>query len=157
MFYGIGARLDDRPELLFHLRKVDEKDLIAKAGSGLPLSKKGPGANKVLAADDLAEMFGLEMAGAEDDAAPASASARVKVPGKAKIPARAMAKVKVKAKTKVKTPVKTPTKRAAARPKRTLAIPVKRASRAATSAAKAGKAGKTPSKAKKKSGRPLPQ
>jgi len=79
VFYGIGARLDDRPELLFQLRKVDEKDLIAKAGSGLPLSKKGPGADKVLAADDLAEMFGLEMAGAEDDAAPASAPARAKV------------------------------------------------------------------------------
>ena len=29
VFYGIGARLDDRPELLCHLRKVDEKELIA--------------------------------------------------------------------------------------------------------------------------------
>ena len=42
VFYGIGARLDDQPELLFRLRKVDEKNLIAKAGAGLPLSKTGP-------------------------------------------------------------------------------------------------------------------
>ncbi len=39
------------PELLFRLRKVDEKDLIAKVGSGLPLSKKGPGADKAEAAE----------------------------------------------------------------------------------------------------------
>jgi hypothetical protein len=32
------ARLDDRPELLFGLRQVDEKD----SGSGLPLSTTFP-------------------------------------------------------------------------------------------------------------------
>ncbi len=66
VLYGIGARLDDRPELLFRLRKVDEKDLIAKAGSDLPLSKGGPAADRVLAADDVSALFGLEMAPAED-------------------------------------------------------------------------------------------
>ena len=30
VLYGIGARLDHQPELLFRLREVDEKDLIAK-------------------------------------------------------------------------------------------------------------------------------
>lgn len=63
VLYGIGARLDERPELLFKLRKVDEKELIARAGSGLPLSKDGPRADKVLAADGLSELFGLEMGG----------------------------------------------------------------------------------------------
>ncbi len=33
VFYGIGARLDERPELLFRLRQVDESDLIARAAS----------------------------------------------------------------------------------------------------------------------------
>jgi uncharacterized Zn finger protein len=61
VFYGIGARLDEQPELLFKLRKVDEKDLIAKAGKGLPLSKQGPAEDKVLAADGLSELFGLEI------------------------------------------------------------------------------------------------
>ena len=32
VLYGIGARLDHQPELLFTLRKVDQQDLIAKAG-----------------------------------------------------------------------------------------------------------------------------
>jgi uncharacterized Zn finger protein len=62
VLYGIGARLDQRPELLFKLRKVDEKELIARAGSGLPLSRKGPGSERVLAADGLSELFGLELA-----------------------------------------------------------------------------------------------
>jgi uncharacterized Zn finger protein len=64
VLYGVGARLDDRPELLFKLRKVDPKNLIAKAGHGLPLSRSRPAANKVLATDGLSELFGLEMAAA---------------------------------------------------------------------------------------------
>lgn len=61
VLYGIGARFDDKPELLFKLRKVDERDLIAKAGRGLPLAAKGPAANKVLGSESLSELFGLEM------------------------------------------------------------------------------------------------
>ena len=62
VLYGIGARLDQQPELLFKLHKVDEKELIAKAGKGLPLSKKGPAEEKVLATDALSDLFGLDMA-----------------------------------------------------------------------------------------------
>ncbi|HEV2445581.1 MAG TPA: SWIM zinc finger family protein [Candidatus Sulfopaludibacter sp.] len=62
VLYGIGARFDERPELLFRLREVDEKDLIAKAGTGIPLAKQGPSAGKVLGGEDLAEMFGLDLA-----------------------------------------------------------------------------------------------
>jgi uncharacterized Zn finger protein len=62
VLYGIGVRLDHQPELLFTLRKVDQQDLIAKAGSGLSKKRQGPAAAKVLASDDLSEMFGIEMA-----------------------------------------------------------------------------------------------
>ncbi len=62
VLYGIGARLDEQPELLFKLREVDEKELIARAGKGLPLAKKGPASEKVLDGGDLSELFGLEMA-----------------------------------------------------------------------------------------------
>ena len=62
VLYGIGSRLDDRPDLLFRLRKVDEKDLIAKASRGLPLARTQPGAARVLRAEGLSEIFGLEMA-----------------------------------------------------------------------------------------------
>src|ERR1017187_116335 len=65
VLYGIGARLDERPELLFKLRKVDEKALLAKAGKGVPLSKKGPATAKVLAEDGLSELFGLDLGGSE--------------------------------------------------------------------------------------------
>ncbi|OGQ16989.1 MAG: hypothetical protein A2138_05650 [Deltaproteobacteria bacterium RBG_16_71_12] len=61
VLYGVGARLDERPELLFRLRRVDEQDLVAKAGGALPLSKKGPAKDKVLASGGLSELFGLEL------------------------------------------------------------------------------------------------
>src|SRR3989475_6478459 len=62
VLYGIGARLDHQPELLFTLRKVDQQDLIASAGSDLSKTGKRPVGAKVLASDDLSEMFGIEMA-----------------------------------------------------------------------------------------------
>ena len=70
VLYGIGARLDQQPELLFKLHQVDEKELIAKAGKALPLARKAPGAQKVLGGEDLSELFGLEMAQTADAAAP---------------------------------------------------------------------------------------
>ena len=42
VLYGIGARLDQQPELLFRLHGVDEKELIAHADVAFPLAKKGP-------------------------------------------------------------------------------------------------------------------
>lgn len=62
VLYGIGARLDHQPELLFTLRKVNQQDLIAKAGADLAQKRKAPAGAKVLASDDLSEMFGIEMA-----------------------------------------------------------------------------------------------
>src|SRR5438477_500006 len=69
VLYGIGARLDQQPELLFKLHKVDEKELIAKAGHGLPLAGKAPVADKTLGSEDLSAIFGLEMAQTTDAAA----------------------------------------------------------------------------------------
>jgi uncharacterized Zn finger protein len=60
--YGVGARLDESPELLFALRGVDENELIAGAGRGLSLSKAAPSAAKVLDDNDVAALFGLDMA-----------------------------------------------------------------------------------------------
>ena len=62
VLYGVGARLDQQPELLFTLRKVDAKDLVARAGAGLPLATKAPAAGKTLDPSKLAEVFGIEMA-----------------------------------------------------------------------------------------------
>ena len=68
VLYGIGARLDQQPDLLFRLYDVDEKELIAGAGQALPLAKKAPAAKKVLGGEDLSALFGLDMA---PDASPA--------------------------------------------------------------------------------------
>jgi uncharacterized Zn finger protein len=62
VLYGIGARLDRQPELLFRLRAVDEKDLLVGFDKSMPMTKAGPAAGKVLEADDLSAMFGLDMA-----------------------------------------------------------------------------------------------
>jgi len=34
VLYGVGARLDERPELFFVLRNVDHNELLAAAGAG---------------------------------------------------------------------------------------------------------------------------
>ena len=65
VLYGVGARLDKQPELLFRLRAVNENELVAHIDQSLPMSKTGPAKGKVLDADDLSSMFGLDMAGAE--------------------------------------------------------------------------------------------
>jgi len=64
VLYGVGARLDQAPELLFRLRAVDEKELITGLEQSLPTSKRGAN-RKVLEADDLSAMFGLDMAEVE--------------------------------------------------------------------------------------------
>src|SRR5437660_1136326 len=60
--YGVGARLDQKPQLLFVLRGVDENELIAGAGEDLTLTKAAPRAAKMLDDSDVAALFGLEMA-----------------------------------------------------------------------------------------------
>lgn len=68
VLYGVGARLDEQPELIFTLRRVDAKDLVTQAGAGLPKSKQAPTAGRVLEEALLADVFGIEMA----DVAPAT-------------------------------------------------------------------------------------
>jgi uncharacterized Zn finger protein len=67
--YGIGARLDHQPELLFLLRKVDHLELIeeAVAGVGKPTETK----KKTLSEADVAGVFGIELA--EETEVPAAA------------------------------------------------------------------------------------
>jgi uncharacterized Zn finger protein len=90
--YGIGARLDEKPQLLFVLRGVDENELIANAGTDLPLSKATPHAAKVLDHGDVAALFGLEMASFDTSAA-SEQSRRTKVTkaGKARAELKPMA------------------------------------------------------------------
>lgn len=69
VMYGVGARLDQQPELLFTLRHVDHLELIQVAGQADIVGKPSKASRKTIAAGDLADMFGIEMAG---DSAPVS-------------------------------------------------------------------------------------
>ena len=80
VLYGVGARLDQQPELLFRLRRVDATDLVSQAGAGLPKSKKGPAAGKVLDTSLLADVFGIEM---DEPAAPKASPKRKPASAKA--------------------------------------------------------------------------
>jgi len=97
--YGIGARLDRQPELLFRLRGVDELELLASAGKAAPLSKQAPAAGKRLGGEDLSAMFGLDMA----QSATADAGVAGRKPAKKKRAEKAAAAPKGKAKPKKKT------------------------------------------------------
>ncbi|MBF0183923.1 MAG: H-NS histone family protein [Magnetococcales bacterium] len=61
VLYGVGARLDEQPELLFLLRAVDQNDLIAQVDTSLPMSMQHPSEEKLLATEDIADLFGLDI------------------------------------------------------------------------------------------------
>ncbi len=82
VLYGVGARLDATPKLLFVLRGVDQSELIAGAGQDLSLSK--PAAETVLADDDVGALFGLDMADANAPDIPAPAARRPRIAAKSK-------------------------------------------------------------------------
>ena len=62
--YGVGARLDSAPELLFTLRDVDHLELISQAVAADNLNQAFQGkAENALPATDLGEIFGIELEG----------------------------------------------------------------------------------------------
>jgi uncharacterized Zn finger protein len=93
VLYGVGARLDTQPELLFLLRGVDHRELIAAAAAGATRLAPAAGATATLSESQLADVFGIDIAPAAHSAAPAAlpppatpASAK---PAKSTKPARA--------------------------------------------------------------------
>lgn len=62
VLYGTGARLDSAPDLLFTLRGVDRSELIVGAGSDLPMTQTGIAKERLLEKDDVAALFGIDMA-----------------------------------------------------------------------------------------------
>lgn len=105
VLYGVGARLDEQPDLLFQLRAVDQRELVANLDGALPLSKSQPDATKVLVADDISALFGLDMA--EDDA-PVVPSPKVLKKAKSIAPRAATAEAK-KLAARVPSPAKAST------------------------------------------------
>ncbi|MBX3745608.1 MAG: SWIM zinc finger family protein [Verrucomicrobiae bacterium] len=60
--YGIGARLDEQPELFFTLRGVDMRELLAAATEAVAAPRsKGSVTDPTLAGEDLGAIFGVEL------------------------------------------------------------------------------------------------
>jgi uncharacterized Zn finger protein len=62
VLYGVGARLDTAPDLLFTLRGVDRAGLVSTAGADAQITRLGAASERVLADVDVAALFGLDMA-----------------------------------------------------------------------------------------------
>ncbi len=62
VLYGVGARLDEKPELLFLLRGVDHEELISvEAGIEAGSSVSGTDGHPRIAESDLSHLFGIEI------------------------------------------------------------------------------------------------
>lgn len=118
--YGVGARLDHQPELLFQLRQVDHLDLILSAGktTGLPTAA----GESSIADDEIAAVFGIDLADGATTKAPNHRSSAVTAKTKS-------SNAKMKAPTKKTVAVKHPSKRvraAAAKKPRRVAVALTR-------------------------------
>jgi uncharacterized Zn finger protein len=120
--YGVGARLDEQPQMLFVLRGVDENELLAGAGQNLALTKERPAAAKVLDADDVGALFGIDMAETPSPSAetPRSEIRSGRTAARSKAPVTARGKAKRRKKAAVSTvPANKPARRRPASRKRT--------------------------------------
>lgn len=89
VLYGVGARLDQSPELFFVLRQVDQAELLAGGQAADVLAAAGanaggtPGRRRI-ASSAVAGLFGIELTDSPQDA---SNSVRKKVPTRSKVTA----------------------------------------------------------------------
>lgn len=78
VLYGVGARLDEKPELLFELRGVNHEELIeADAEQAVSSATRG-GKSRRLDAGSLSDVFGIEVDGAEQETAGTKAAGKRK-------------------------------------------------------------------------------
>lgn len=60
VLYGVGARLDSEPELLFTLRQVDQTELVSASNGGVAAATTGV-TGEDLAGEDLGPIFGIDL------------------------------------------------------------------------------------------------
>lgn len=92
--YGVGARLDHRPELLFALREVDPTDLV-EAALAQPAARRKPRSARVLQGDQLSAVFGIDLeADAPEPAAKKSTASKRRSPAPEKKPRKPATKTR---------------------------------------------------------------
>jgi uncharacterized Zn finger protein len=97
VLYGVGARLDQSPELLFTLRSVNHEELITQAATASDLAGKTTSAGPELAESEIGAVFGIEL-----DPQTATTATPAPAPAKARRKAKRPAPRKRRAKTKLR-------------------------------------------------------
>jgi uncharacterized Zn finger protein len=92
VLYGVGARLDHAPEMLFILRGVNHEELVDVSSALTATSKTGTSRRRIAPAG-LADVFGIEMAEAGTVGSEASEITPAKAVKPDKIPATAINRV----------------------------------------------------------------
>jgi len=95
VLYGVGARLDEHPELLFLLRGVDHEELIDVDVGVTAAAGKTKGGRRRIAEDALADVFGIEMSDVQVPVAAKVARRRKKPAPKAKKTSAASTEMKM--------------------------------------------------------------
>jgi uncharacterized Zn finger protein len=95
VLYGVGARLDQSPELLFTLRSVNHEELITQAATAADFAGKSA-AGPELAESEIGAVFGIEIDTPAPAPQPDSASAPAKPRGKTRKPAASVKPTKAK-------------------------------------------------------------
>ncbi|MDA8118608.1 MAG: hypothetical protein M0Z85_00845 [Gammaproteobacteria bacterium] len=101
VLYGVGARLDAQPELLFMLRQVDPNDLVTQAAEASVQTRKTPARGQALDDSQLSDVFGIEMDISAD--LPETKKKAGTAKSKAAQPSAAASKTPAKKKTKTTT------------------------------------------------------
>ncbi len=112
VLYGVGSRLDTKPELLFLLRGVNHEELIQADAEKAVRAATSRGKSKRLAAAEIGEVFGITLqpettADSKDQSATEVASAKKSAGSRtAKKPGRSSASRRSQSGGKVQPPVK---------------------------------------------------
>ena len=118
VLYGVGARLDHKPELLFKLRGVDHEELIAADAEAAVSAATTSGKSKRLAAGDLSDVFGIDLdAAGPGQPSPTPSKKRAKGPNQKPAKKKAVTK-RAAARTAVRNTDESPKKAAHQRKKR---------------------------------------
>jgi uncharacterized Zn finger protein len=108
--YGVGARLDEKPELLFLLRGVEPAELISRVSAAEAVSQAQPAdPSAVIPDSELADVFGIDL---ETKPVHTTATSVAPAAPRARKPARKMLAAKRKAAREKRKPRRTLPKRA---------------------------------------------
>lgn len=94
VLYGVGARLDHSPEMLFILRGVNHEELVDVSAAVADVAKAGTSRRRI-AATGIADVFGIDMAEAEETVSGTPVVAKAKKSKPAMLPPTSAKKLEI--------------------------------------------------------------